>query len=282
MLTGNFSAALGKSADVKNADSKTATTGSSTEYQGQLDPELQRLWYLFHQRGKRAAALNEIDSFIRREPNKMYLHAWKSRMLAEIYESEAALQEVNLVLRTLPKDSHAIAIKARVLAQLSRTEEACRDANTVISLAPDNDYVLGTALRVLKDAGRFTEALKAADLLVKINPTNNINLSDRAFCLSEIGGKSNLEQAVKDLTKVVQTTGVQTIGFKNDIRLASIYVRLEKFALAEKVLIDCCNRYPNALQPLLELIKLYEHTGQKEKAKEQKTKLDQLQNDLGI
>jgi|GEM_PF-2011426 len=263
-------------------DNLDATTYSSTEYQGQLDSKVNNIWDLFHRRGGRTEALAEIDAEIGRYPERIYLHAWKGRMLAEIYESEPAMKEIDLVLRKLPNDSHALAIKARILAQLSRTEEACREANKAFAIAPDNIYVLGTTLRVLKDAGRFAEALKPADLLVKLNPSNNIILSDRAFCLSEVGGRANLEKAVIDLTKVVKNTGAQTIGFKNDIRLSVIHFRLGNAKQAETVLIECCNRYPNAPQPLLELIKLYERLGQKEKALARKKKLDILQNELGI
>lgn len=259
-----------------------ATTDSSTEFQGQLDSKINNIWDLFHRRGRRTEALAQLDAEIGRYPERIYLHAWKGRMLAEIYESEAAMKEIDLVLRKLPNDSHALAIKARALAELSRNDEACLFAKRAIKIAPDNVYVAGTATRVFKDAHQFRDALEAAELVVKLEHNSTISLTDRALCLYELGGKANLERAAADLSTVIKNTSAKTVGFKNDIRLADIYSRLGQTEKAETVLLACCKRYPNAPQPLLEIIKFYEKAGQKEKAAEQRKKLDVLQSDLGI
>ncbi len=89
-----------------------------------------------------------------------------------------------------------------------------------------------------------------------------------------------LAKACRDLEIINQTARLK--NYNSISRLGRIYTELGRYDKAEETLKAGIAKHPLILQLQADLLKVYENSGQTEKAKQQKIKLTRLEEELGI
>lgn len=250
------------------------------DFVGQTDPIVVRALKNDGKKGQVKEGLALLDQAIAEHPEKLYLRSWKARMLVEIYEGEAAIKEADIVLAREPKNVLALGVKAKALALIGKPEASLALFHEALTLKPANSYLLGQRGRLLRGEKRYSEALKDFDALVKQDKGDSINRSERAYCLMGLGGRANMEKACRDLEIINQMARLK--NYNSISRLGRIYTELGRYDKAEDTLKAGIAKHPFILQLHGDLLKVYEKSGQTEKAREQKIKLTRLEEELGI
>lgn len=120
--------------------------------------------------GDPEAALQDLDSLLKRAPNDA--NAWVQKALALILLAQypAALEAANRALKLSPGNPNAHSYRGSALLQLGQLDEALAAYQRVIALAPHAavaHYNRGNALRRL---GRWSESLISLERALQIQP----------------------------------------------------------------------------------------------------------------
>lgn len=253
---------------------------TQSDFVGESDPDVINALKFSGQKRSIKDSLRLLDQAMAKHPERLYLHSWKARLLAEIYESEAAIKEADIVLAREANNVLALGVKARALANLGQPEASLAIFQKALKLKPENSYLLSQRGRLLRGEKRYGEALKDFDRLVKQDEGDSINRSERAYCLMGLGGRANMEKACRDLEIINQMTRLK--NYNSISRLGRIYTELGRFDKAEETLKAGIAKHPVIVQLQADLLKVYESSGQTEKARQQKIKLTRIEEELGL
>lgn len=245
-----------------------------TALEGENDPIVDKARRLANRRNDVREGINILSDAARRNPDKLYYHAWISRLYADVFEGAMAIKEADLVLQKRPNDPLSLCTKGKSLWETGKSKEGLECIVRAQKFAPNSIYILSQKARLETTMRLYREAVADLDIILKIDPTDKISRSDQALAQMAL---KDWQAAAANLQYVVDNTTAPSAKICG--RLGVSYLNLKDYKRAETALLKGIENQPFMSECYEHLMRVYTETNQPAKAAAIKRKKDAVEKD---
>jgi tetratricopeptide (TPR) repeat protein len=188
--------------------------------------------------GRKAEALDVLLSWIRQHPEGDSLIGWISEWSRGVERWEQVESAMSDVLEARPDSAPARGLRGEARLRLGRPEEAIEDLGRALEASPDSVLLRFQLATAYGAANRLAEATNEARSLAADLPDNAAVRGMLGDALARQGDLRGASSAYASAVRSLSGTDRDAAARRDDLRLrlATVFLRLEEFASAERTL----------------------------------------------